>query len=58
MEVPSFILVYLLSVAIIGLPVLLSELTIGRSGRSNPIDSFKKNWHQIVPGIFQEYLGG
>lgn len=37
----AFILVYLICVAIIGLPVLLSEFIIGREGKSNPIDSFK-----------------
>lgn len=37
----AFILVYLICVAIIGMPVLLSEFIVGRKGKSNPIDSFK-----------------
>jgi NSS family neurotransmitter:Na+ symporter len=38
----AFILVYLICVAIIGIPVLLSEFIVGRKGKSNPIGSFKK----------------
>ena len=38
----AFILVYLICVAIIGIPVLLSEFIIGREGKTNPVDSFKK----------------
>ncbi|MCF6466565.1 sodium-dependent transporter [Clostridium sp. Cult2] len=46
----AFILVYLICVAIIGIPVLLSEFIIGRKGKSNPIDCFKYlapkgKWH-------------
>ncbi len=40
----AFILVYLICVAIIGIPVLLSEFIIGREGKSNPIDAFKKTY--------------
>jgi len=33
----AFVLVYLLCVALIGLPVMMSEILIGRRGRRNPI---------------------
>ncbi len=46
----AFILVYLICVAIIGIPVLLSEFIIGREGKSNPIDAFK-NLYQRKSGI-------
>lgn len=42
----AFILIYLICVAIIGLPVLLSEFIVGRKGKSNPIHSFKN----LAPG--------
>lgn len=38
----AFILVYLICIAIIGLPVMLSEFTIGRRGQRNAIGSFKE----------------
>ena len=38
----AFILVYLLCIAIIGLPVMLSEFTIGRRAQRNAIGSFIK----------------
>ena len=33
----AFVLVYLLCVAVIGLPVMISEILIGRRGRRNPV---------------------
>ncbi|GAU79315.1 sodium-dependent transporter [Fusibacter sp. 3D3] len=38
----AFILVYLLCIALIGLPVMLQEFTIGRRAQANAISSFKK----------------
>lgn len=37
----AFIVVYLICIAAIGLPVMLSEFTIGRKGQKNAIGSFK-----------------
>ena len=37
----AFLLVYLLCVALIGAPVVLIELTIGRSTQRNPVGAFK-----------------
>lgn len=39
----AFVLVYLLCIAIVGLPVLISEILLGRAGRSNPIDAMIKH---------------
>ena len=58
----AFILVYLICVAVIGLPVLLSEFIIGREGKSNPIDSFKNlapkgKWHiSGILGVMAAFL--
>ncbi|MBF4695804.1 sodium-dependent transporter [Fusibacter ferrireducens] len=38
----AFILVYLFCIALIGLPVMLQEFTIGRRSQANAISSFKK----------------
>ncbi len=35
----AFVLVYLLCIAIIGVPVLMAEILMGRQGRSNPINA-------------------
>ncbi|MCF8261215.1 MAG: sodium-dependent transporter [Melioribacteraceae bacterium] len=51
----AFIVVYLLCVAIIGLPVLLAEILLGRTAQRNPVGTFKalsnsKGWH-VVGGM-------
>jgi len=38
----AFILVYLICVVIVGLPVLLAEILIGRTAQKNPIGSFRE----------------
>ena len=38
----AFLLVYLIVVVILGIPVMLSELVIGRRGQSNAVGAFKK----------------
>ncbi|MFC1480693.1 sodium-dependent transporter [Candidatus Neomarinimicrobiota bacterium] len=38
----AFTLVYLLCILIVGLPILLAELAIGRSTQLNPVGAFKK----------------
>ena len=50
----AFVLVYLLCIALIGLPIVLSEFIIGRKAQKNAIGSFKKlapgtPW--FVPGV-------
>ncbi|KPP96948.1 sodium-dependent transporter [Marinobacter sp. HL-58] len=37
----AFVLVYLLCIAIVGIPIMMAEVFIGRSGRHNPITSFR-----------------
>jgi len=38
----AFVLAYMIGIAIVGIPVLLAEILIGRRGRHNPVDSMKK----------------
>ena len=49
-----FVLIYLAFVLVIGLPVLLSELSIGRSTGLNPVGAIKK----IVPNSWWPAVGG
>ncbi len=37
----AFVLIYILSVAIIALPIMIAEVFIGRHGKQNPVDSLK-----------------
>ena len=41
----SFVIVYLICIATIGLPVLIAEILIGRSGQRNPVGAFYKLSH-------------
>ena len=34
----AFVLIYILSVAIIALPIMIAEVFIGRHGKQNPVD--------------------
>lgn len=48
----AFIIIYLLCVAVIGLPVLLAEVLLGRTTQRNPVGTFKslsksKFWHSV-----------
>ena len=39
----AFVIIYLVCAFAIGLPLLMSELAIGRLGRRNPPDSSRRN---------------
>lgn len=38
----AFVLIYLVCIALVGLPILIAEITIGRHGRMSPINSLEK----------------
>ena len=42
----AFVLVYLGCVVIVGLPIMISELAIGRSSQLNPVGAFQKLHHK------------
>lgn len=50
----AFVLVYLAFVLLIGIPVVLAELSIGRKTEKNPVGAFKA----LVPNSLWPYLGG
>jgi len=49
----AFVLVYLGFVMLIGIPVLLAELSVGRFTKLNPVGAFKK----LAPGTNWKWLG-
>lgn len=49
----AFIMVYLLFVLILALPVMCSEFVVGRAGRANAADSFKR----LMPGTRWSLVG-
>ena len=58
----AFIVVYLLCIAFIGIPVMLSEFLIGRHTRANTITAFSKlapgKWWRLegVAGVFVAFI--
>jgi NSS family neurotransmitter:Na+ symporter len=50
----AFVLLYLLFVVVLGLPVLLAELSLGRASKSNPVGAFKR----FFPDTLWPYVGG
>ncbi len=50
----AFVLLYLAFVLLLGLPVLLAELSLGRASKSNPVGAFKR----FFPQSWWPYVGG
>ena len=53
----AFVLVYLLCVVIVGLPLMLSELMIGRRAQTNPVGAFQKLHRKGSPWQITGWLG-
>lgn len=43
----AFVLIYLLCILAVGLPVLMSEITVGRIGRMSPVNTFRNLTDEI-----------
>jgi NSS family neurotransmitter:Na+ symporter len=58
----AFLLIYLLFIAAIGIPVMMSEFVIGRTAQLNPVGAFKKiapgkKWHLIgLLGVVSAFI--
>ncbi|MBT3449722.1 MAG: sodium-dependent transporter [Bacteroidetes Order II. Incertae sedis bacterium] len=50
----AFVLLYLGFVLVVGIPVVLAELAIGRQTQKNPVGAFKA----LVPNTLWPYIGG
>lgn len=53
----AFVLVYLGCVVMVGLPIMISELAIGRSTQLNPVGAFQKLHHKGSPWQLAGWLG-
>lgn len=49
----AFLLIYVLSVCMLGIPLMVAEFVIGRSAHSNVVTSFKK----VAPGTHWHWVG-
>lgn len=49
----AFLVVYLIFILLIGMPIMLSELMVGRRARKNPFGAFQK----LAPGSAWKYVG-
>ncbi|MFW2178360.1 MULTISPECIES: sodium-dependent transporter [unclassified Moraxella] len=54
----AFVILFIVSITLIGFPVLVAEWMIGRRGQSNPIDSFQKVAVQENASQGWRWLGG
>ncbi|WP_417498860.1 sodium-dependent transporter [Methylophaga sp.] len=54
----SFVLVYLLCIAIIGVPLMMAEILIGRRGRQNPMNTLKSIAEEEGKSKHWQWLGG
>jgi NSS family neurotransmitter:Na+ symporter len=54
----AFVLVYLICVALIGMPVMMSEILIGRRGRRNPIATMELLGQEEGKSINWRWVGG
>jgi NSS family neurotransmitter:Na+ symporter len=58
----AFLVIYILCVAAIGIPVMMSEFVIGRSAQLNPVGAFKKiapgkKWHLVgMLGVVSAFI--
>jgi len=58
----AFLLIYLLFIASIGIPVMMSEFIIGRSAQRNPVGAFRliapgKKWHLVgLLGVVSAFI--
>lgn len=60
----AFVLIYLLCIAVIGIPLLMSEILVGRAGRHSPINSLKmlaqrsqRSWRWMFVGVLGALIG-
>ena len=62
----AFVLVYLVCVALVGLPIMIAEIMLGRRGRQSPINTMKtlaederrsRHWYLLgVMGVFAGFI--
>ncbi len=53
----AFVLVYILCIVIVGVPILMSEVMLGRRGRQSPINTMRSLAEEEGTSRYWEYLG-
>jgi NSS family neurotransmitter:Na+ symporter len=53
----AFVLVYLICIIAIGLPVMMTEVMLGRRGRQNPVDTMQSLAGEANTSSFWKYIG-
>jgi NSS family neurotransmitter:Na+ symporter len=53
----AFVLVYLLCIAIVGIPIMMGEVLIGRRGRNSPINAMRALALEAQASPFWKYVG-
>lgn len=53
----AFVLVYLVCIAIIGLPIMMAEIMVGRRGRQNPVNTLKALANEEGASPIWRFLG-
>lgn len=53
----AFVLVYLVCIALIGIPIMTSEILLGRAGRQSPIHTMRELAEQSKASPFWELIG-
>ena len=53
----AFVLVYLLCIAIVGIPIMMGEVLIGRRGRNSPINAMRALALEAQASRFWKYVG-
>lgn len=52
----AFVLIYIVSICLVGLPVMLAEFSLGRASQSDPIGAFK--YFSLKSSVFPKILAG
>ncbi|MEM7077968.1 MAG: sodium-dependent transporter [Pseudomonadota bacterium] len=53
----AFVLIYLVCVALVGIPIMISEVMLGRAGRSSPINAMRELIARAGAGNFWVFIG-
>ena len=53
----AFVLIYLVCVAFVGAPIMISEVMLGRKGRASPINTMRKLTQQAGASARWTFLG-
>lgn len=52
-----FVIIYLLCIAVVGIPLMIGEIWLGRCGRRNPVSTFSLLAHENKCSPYWQYVG-